>query len=477
MDDPNLQDLQKQTFVLLLIVVAGLALTLLYILLVWLREALFYYDQYWWLPSALILLTCYLGYKLYRADKFRLGTHVFIGGLILAANSFIVWPTAPFTQPQVYVLVLIVALAGVLISPHAAAQAAGFAVVVTAASHALASYDSLSLGIFKPLIAPLLMTCAMAAISWMSFEHLITTVQWALFSQRRADERSHELFESQQELKKAYQMLETTNVRLQQAEAAATQANELKTRFITNLSHELRTPLSAIINFSYILSENYHGTVTKEQQDYLLRIHDSGELLLEIVNDLLDLAKIESGQMNLFVEPVDLITLGASVMNTITGLAAPKPIELRQEFPPELPPVKGDATRIRQVLLNLLGNAVKYTDEGSITLRLANGDQGFIQISVIDTGIGIQEKDFETIFEEFRQTEEAFALRKQGTGLGLPISKKFIELHEGKLWVESKVGQGSTFHFTLPIAVPTTANTSEPGEQVVDFIENKVRSL
>jgi signal transduction histidine kinase len=272
-------------------------------------------------------------------------------------------------------------------------------------------------------------------------------------------------------------MLETTNIRLKQAEAAATQANELKTRFITNLSHELRTPLSAIINFSFILSENYHGTVTKDQQDYLLRIHDSGELLLEIVNDLLDLAKIESGQMNLFVEPIDLITLGDRVMHTIAGLAASKPIQLYEELPAELPPVKGDATRIRQVLLNLLGNAVKYTDEGRIMLRIADTGRGFIQVSVIDTGIGIQEKDFEMIFEEFRQTEEAFALRKQGTGLGLPISKKFIELHGGKMWVESEVGRGSTFHFTLPIAVQGGANLSEPDEPVLDFMEHKVRSL
>ena len=174
-----------------------------------------------------------------------------------------------------------------------------------------------------------------------------------------------------EELQKAYQLLETTNIRLKAAEAAAIEANELKTRFITNLSHELRTPLNAIINFSYILSRSHHGAVTPEQADYLTRIHNSGELLLQIVNDLLDLAKIEAGQMDLFKEQVDLVAVSENVMSTISGLITDKPIELRQEISPTLPKVIGDETRLRQVLLNLLGNAAKYTDQGSITLRIA----------------------------------------------------------------------------------------------------------
>jgi signal transduction histidine kinase len=324
------------------------------------------------------------------------------------------------------------------------------------------------------------MVGGMAIVSWVSSEHLTTAMSWALHSQERAHQRTQELFESQQELQKAYQLLETTNVRLKAAEMAAVEANELKTRFITNLSHELRTPLNAIINFSYILSKSHHGTVTPEQADYLTRIHNSGELLLQIVNDLLDLAKIEAGQMDLFKEQIDLAAVGQSVLSTISGLITDKPIELRQEIPPALPKVVGDETRLRQVLLNLLGNAAKYTDQGSITLRLSTNGNNMVKVSVIDTGIGIRQEDFERIFEEFQQTQEAFDLRKVGTGLGLPISKKFVELHGGRLWLESEFGRGSTFHFTLPAATggPSVlaAPTAQPETGHADelILESKV---
>ncbi len=465
MQDADLQELQKDTFVVVVILIATLALILFYILLVmyWLTSPSSKpIYQYWWLPSTLAVATCLMSFRLYKRNRFRQGTYVFIGGLTLAVVSFMLWPNSRFNQLQVYLLILIVAMAGLLISPRATFQAAAFAVVVTLS---VAFYlDAFSWQTVSPLFAPLAMTIGMALVSWISSNHLTTAMNWALHSQERAHQRTQELFESQQELQKAYRLLETTNVRLKEAEAAAVRANELKTRFITNLSHELRTPLNAIINFSYILARNWHGTVTTEQADYLTRIHNAGELLLQIVNDLLDLAKIEAGQMDLFKEEIDLAAMGVSVMTTIAGVLTDKPIELRQEIPPTLPRVMGDETRIRQVLLNLLGNAAKYTDQGSITLRAVKNGSNFIKVSIIDTGIGIRPEDFNRIFEEFQQTQEAFALRKVGTGLGLPISKKFIELHGGKIWVESEPGQGSAFHFTLPIVPdPPAYLESTPG--------------
>jgi signal transduction histidine kinase len=471
MQDSDLQELQKDTFDMVLVLVAIYALVLLYVLLI--KTYIFNQpNPFWWLPSTLLFATCFHCSNI-RQRHFRRSTTIFIAGLIIAVLSFMLLPDSQFHQREAYLLILVVAMAGLLINPQAAAYTAAGAVIATLSLAFFlkgASWQSF-LSLFS-LFTPLTMTCGMAAVSWVSSDHLTTTLQWALNSEARARQRSHELFEKQQELQRAYLMLETANIRLKQAEAAAKQANEFKTRFITNLSHELRTPLSAIINFSYILAGSHHGSVTKGQRDYLNRIYDAGNLLLEIVNDLLDLAKIESGQMEIFREPVELGPLGVSIMNTISGLVS-NMVELHQDIPADLPPVNGDETRIRQILLNLLGNAAKYTEQGHITLRMVLENENFVKVSVIDTGIGIKREDFERIFQEFHQTEDAFALRKVGTGLGLPISKKFVELHGGQLWVESDYGQGSTFHFTLPVIARlpiASENSTRPEMSVKDKV-------
>lgn len=473
MQDADLQELQKDTFSIVVVLVGALALTLFYLMMVaqWSTATNNSADyQYWWLPSTIALAACFFSYKLYKQDHFRQATYIFIVGLVLTVISFMLWPSSQFSQVPAYSLLLVVAMAGLLITPRAAAQVALFAIIATLA--VAVWLNGFGWPTIRPLIAPLLMTAGMSLVSWISSNHLITAMSWAMYSQERAQQRSRELYDSQQELKKAYQLLETTNIRLKEAEAAAIKANELKTRFITNLSHELRTPLNAIINFSYILSKSHRGAVTPEQADYLIRIHNSGELLLQIVNDLLDLAKVEAGQMELFREPVDLAEVSHAILTTIAGLVTDKPVELRAEISPHLPPVLGDETRIRQVLLNLLGNAAKYTDQGSITLRIAPYPDNRVKISVIDTGIGIKPEDFGRIFEEFQQTQEAFALRKGGTGLGLPITKKFIELHGGQLWVESEPGQGSSFHFILPTVATSSPNKPIP-ETYTPAMESK----
>jgi signal transduction histidine kinase len=179
--------------------------------------------------------------------------------------------------------------------------------------------------------------------------------------------------------------------------------------------------------------------------------------------------------MEIFREPIDLAPIASSVMNTISGLVTSQ-VKLWQDVPAGLPQVDGDETRIRQIMLNLLSNAAKYTEKGQITLRIAQADAQFVRISIIDTGIGIKEEDFERIFEEFQQTEDAFAMRKVGTGLGLPISKKFVELHGGQLWLESEYGRGSTFHFTLPISSKSKTTSARPALQQ-DIMHEKVINL
>lgn len=471
MQDSDLQELQKDTFVIIIALVIILGFILFYTTLV--RTFVFgHHNTFWWLPSVLIFATCFYSYKLYRNDRFRRGTYFFIGGLTLFIVSFMITPSTQFPQLEIYLLALVVVTASILINPQAAVQTAGFAIVFTLGMALIlngVSWDSIVL-----LVAPLSITLAVAAATWIGFDYLIGAIQVLLDTHGRAHQRSRKLFESQYELEIAYKMLEQANEALAEAQFTAVQANEFKTRFVTNLSHELRTPLSAIINLSFILSKGRYGEVTSEQSDYLTRIHDAGNMLLQIVNDLLDLAKIEAGQMRLFREPVDLAALAANVITTVSGLITDKPVELRQEIEPNLPKIYGDGTRIRQIMLNLLGNAIKYTDEGSVTLRIAQANEDFVKISVIDTGTGIKSEEFERIFEEFKQAQEAFASRKIGTGLGLPISKQFVEMHGGQLWGESEYGKGSAFHFTLPINSEIISDNSTEHEEI---LQDKVVSL
>lgn len=240
----------------------------------------------------------------------------------------------------------------------------------------------------------------------------------------------------------------------QQARAAAEEANDLKTRFVANMSHELRTPLNSIINFTYIIKSGIRGAVTPEQIEYLDRIYASGEHLLGLINDMLDLAKIEAGRMDLYTEPFQVEDVVKGAMSSASGLIKGKPIELHQEVAEGLPALEADKTRIRQVLLNLLSNAAKFTDTGSITVRVWQHGHNLVT-SVRDTGTGIPADKLDAIFEEFRQADEGSDRSYQGTGLGLPICKRLVEMHGGRIWVESEVGAGSTFFFSLPLPVIT----------------------
>ncbi|NJP06211.1 MAG: response regulator, partial [Chloroflexaceae bacterium] len=254
----------------------------------------------------------------------------------------------------------------------------------------------------------------------------------------------------------------------EQARAAAEEANELKTRFVANMSHELRTPLDSIINFTHIVRVGMRGPVTEEQDAYLERVENSGQHLLGLINDILDLAKIESGRMDLYKETTHLGELVKSTLSTAIGLTKDKPIQLHHEIAEDMPTIEADKTRLRQVLLNLLSNAAKFTDAGHITVRAWQRGHEVI-VSVSDTGTGIPADKFGTIFEEFRQADEGSARSYQGTGLGLPICQHLVAMHGGRIWLESTVGVGSTFFFSLPLAdapvVEATMSQPRPGTE------------
>jgi len=227
-------------------------------------------------------------------------------------------------------------------------------------------------------------------------------------------------------------------------------ASQHKSEFLANMSHELRTPLNAIIGFSEVLSERMFGDLNEKQDEYLKDIHASGQHLLSLINDILDLSKIEAGRMELEVTDFDLPMAIDNALTLVRQRAARRAIALNTAIDERLGQVQGDERKIRQVLLNLLSNAIKFTPEGGrIDVHAVPRDR-MVEVSVTDTGVGIAPEDQEAVFEEFRQVGTADK-KVEGTGLGLALSRKFIDLHGGKIWVRSQVGAGATFTFTVPV--------------------------
>jgi GAF domain-containing protein len=227
-------------------------------------------------------------------------------------------------------------------------------------------------------------------------------------------------------------------------------ANRHKSEFLANMSHELRTPLNAIIGFSEVLQERLFGELNKKQAEYTDDILTSGRHLLSLINEILDLSKVEAGRMELEVAAFDLPLAIENARTFVRERATKHGINLDVTVDERLGDFTGDERKIKQILLNLLSNAVKFTPEGGRIGISARQADGSVEISVSDTGIGIAPEDQAKIFEEFRQVGGDYAHKKEGTGLGLTLAKKFVELHGGRIWVESEVGKGSTFSFTLP---------------------------
>ena len=227
-------------------------------------------------------------------------------------------------------------------------------------------------------------------------------------------------------------------------------ASQHKSEFLANMSHELRTPLNAVIGFSEVLLERMFGEVNDKQAEYLGDIHTSAQHLLSLINDILDLSKVEAGRMELDVVAFDLPTAIENALTLVRERAGRRGIALEWAIDGRLGAIRGDERKIKQVLLNLLSNALKFTPEGGRVEVRADIAAGFAEIAVTDTGIGIASADHDAVFEEFRQVGNADK-KSEGTGLGLSLSKKFIELHGGRIWLKSEIGAGSTFTFTLPL--------------------------
>jgi signal transduction histidine kinase len=229
-------------------------------------------------------------------------------------------------------------------------------------------------------------------------------------------------------------------------------ASQHKSQFLANMSHELRTPLNAILGYTELMADGAYGEPSEKMLGILKRLEANGKHLLGLINDVLDLSKIEAGQLVLELSEYCVQDIAQTVRSTLEPLAADKKLAFKLELASELPAGHGDGRRLTQVLINLVGNAIKFTDAGEVAIK-AEAHNGSFHVSVRDTGPGISSADQARLFQEFQQADNAITKKKGGTGLGLAISKRIIEMHGGKIWVESQFGQGSTFAFKLPVNV------------------------
>jgi signal transduction histidine kinase/ActR/RegA family two-component response regulator len=267
---------------------------------------------------------------------------------------------------------------------------------------------------------------------------------------------------------------------LEERSAQLEVAGRHKSEFLASMSHELRTPLNAVLGFSEVLLERMFGDINEKQEEYLRDIHGSGKHLLELLNEILDLSKVEAGQMELEFTLVDVRVVLEYAASMLRERAAAHAIALQVEVDDRVGEVEVDELRFRQVVLNLVSNAVKFTPDGGAVVVRARVVGAELQVSVEDTGIGIPETDRERIFESFQQGGRG-ASREEGTGLGLTLSRRIVELLDGRMWLESEVGAGSTFGFAFPVRRRTAPHASEaaplPGSTSIVVIEDDRRSL
>jgi signal transduction histidine kinase/DNA-binding response OmpR family regulator len=340
----------------------------------------------------------------------------------------------------------------------------------------------------------LLLTWVSLLLAWLLSNPTRTALAWAWHSYVRAAQIMEELREHQAQLERtvkslnlAYERLEQLNAELNRARRAADQARRLKAEFAAAISHELRTPLNLIIGFSEMMVADpraYNGQVLPVvYRSDVEAIHRNACHLSSLVDDVLDLSQIEAERMGLQKEWVRIAPIVDEAAAVVAPLFATKGLALQVEVPLDLPPVYADRTRIRQVLINLLNNAVRFIGSGGVTIR--GGRKGSdVIVAVADTGIGIAPENLSAVFDEFRQVHILGQRRVVGNGLGLAVSKRFVELHGGSIWVESQLGKGSTFHFSIPscenvlttasslteprVRAALAANTAEPTILVID---------
>jgi signal transduction histidine kinase/CheY-like chemotaxis protein len=316
------------------------------------------------------------------------------------------------------------------------------------AGAALAMILGLMVGRFG--IYSLLLCLPLSALLYYSYRLYVESLEE---KQKHVDDIQRMNRDLERKVRERTDELEILNQKLKESNAELIRANNLKSEFLANMSHELRTPLNAIIGFSELLLEHGDRSLADSQREYVGDILSSGRHLLELINDILDLSKIEAGKMRLALDEFDLGQVAEEALMILRVEASRKDIRLEAELEPEARDVVADRSKLKQILTNLLSNAVKFTPPGGRVRLAAARRDGRLEMRVEDSGIGIRKEDQERIFAAFIQVDGSYARKYQGTGLGLTLVKRFVEMHGGTITVESEVGKGSTFRVTLPLSV------------------------
>lgn len=420
-----------------------------------------------WLGCMLLLSGTTLAYLLAERRP-RAGSLWLIGGILAG----ILGSMLTFRLPGLaYLFVIPVALSSLLLRQREVYLVAGVAALLHGALGVPGLGLSLSAG---DAWLPIAVMGLIVITSWLSARNLYTALDWVWSGYEQAHRNEEMARAGQAELRRALKALdeatyrlERTNYQLAVARDQAEEARRLKQQFAQTISHELRTPLNLILGFTELMVESpeYYGSqLSPGHVRDLSIVHRNALHLRSLINDVLDLARIETAQMGLLLEQVDPATLVQEALETARSLVESRGLVLIAEVENGLPSLWLDPTRTRQVLFNLLSNAARFTEQGSITVRVRR-QQEQVVFAVADTGPGIAEKDIPRIFEEFQQLDAGTRRHHDGAGLGLAISRRFVELHGGRIWVESQVGQGSTFYFSLPVQrveMPAPAAAYEP---------------
>ncbi len=416
----------------------------------------------WMATTGAVLLVGGLAWAMRKRGHFRAATHILVVGFTaLIAAALALWPDAS-TSILPYLYPLVVIIAGFLVRPATALQMVGVIVLVTAA--ALLAGGHLTVQSAAQLLPALLLTSLSAVLTWLSAGRMVAALDRAARSEAQVQQQAGAFRAGQQQVEHAVAYLQANRDRLAEARRTLKETQSATARLIANLSRDFRAPLNVITNFAYILAEGRRGSVTGEQQGYLQRIYKAGEHLLRTLSDLADLAKVEAGEFELNRQPIDLAQLSQEAIQSVPTTVAGRQLELHNAVPADLPQPVADEACVRQILLNLLEATVQRAGRGHVTLS-AEAQNGEVVVSV--SGAGVELEDVDQVFEPFSRPGQA-AL---ATGLGLPISKRLIELHGGRVWVESRPDAGFTFYFTLPLQPPPPlpADERDAEDELPDF--------